>query len=153
MFDEDLWEPVEDHLALGFEFSSEKPTGIVGWEGGLMYSFDEDDVGGFDLEASTLEVYGGVHKAFFDPAAVMRPYLGAGVAWIIGDVEVNGAGSDEDDSIGFYAHGGLEARLGESFYVGADLRFLLGTDIDLAGVSGDADYTQVALVLGWSPGG
>ncbi len=153
MFDEDLWEPVEDQFALGLEFSAEKPTDLVGWEGGLSYSFDEEEVAGFDVDASTFEVYGGVHKAFFDPARVLRPYLGAGLAWIFADAEISGVGSEDDDSIGFYAHGGLEARLGQSFYVGADVRFLLGTDIDLGGVSGDGDYTQLALSLGWSPGG
>ena len=76
MFDEDFWEPVEDHLALGLEFSAEKPTDLVGWEGGLMYSFEEEEVAGFDVDASTFEVYGGVHKAFFDPDRRVAPLPG-----------------------------------------------------------------------------
>jgi hypothetical protein len=150
MFDEDFWSPLEDQLTLGLEFASENPAHFVGWEAGAMYSFDEDEVAGFDVDASTWELYGGVRKTLLDSDSTLRPYLGAGLAWITGDVEVSGVGSDDDDSFGVYLHGGIDARVSNSFFVGADLRGLLGTEVDIAGVSGDADYLQIALALGWS---
>jgi hypothetical protein len=127
MFDEDFWSPLEDQLTFGLEFTSENPSRFIGWEAGAMYSFDDDDVAGFDVEASSWELYGGIRKTFLDPDSVLRPYLGAGLAWITGDVEVSGLGSDDDDSFGAYLHGGLDARVTESLIVGADLRSLVAT--------------------------
>ena len=149
MFDEDFWAPLEDQLTFGLEFSQERSSQMIGWEAGLMYSYDEDEFGGFDIEASSLEFYGGLHKTFLDPASPLRPYFGGGLAWITGEFEASGLGSDDDSSIGLYAHGGLRGRITESFFLGADLRLLLGTDVEIAGVEGDGDYVQFALSASW----
>ena len=45
-------------------------------------------------------------------------------------------------------HGGLAWALADALEVGLDLRFLFGSDIELFGVSGDADYTQLAVFVG-----
>jgi hypothetical protein len=148
--DEDDYEPLEDQPTFGIDFSYEAPGSAIGFEVGLMGSYDDDEVLGADIEVSTGELYAGVRKTFGEPGAGFHPYVGGGVSLINVDIEVSGAGSDDDTSLAGYAHGGVLAQIGASFFVGADVRALFGSDIEIAGVSGDADYGQVALVLGWA---
>jgi len=144
--DEDDWAPLEDQPMFGVEFSSERPGSILGWEVGLMGSYTSDDVFGVSLDATTGEIYGGVRKTFLQ--STVRPYVGAGLSAINARLEGGGV-SDDDTSLGIYGHGGAIVMLGQSFHLGLDLRGLFGTDVELFGVSGDADYVQLALVLGW----
>lgn len=148
--DEDDYDPVEDQPAFGFDYSFEPPGSPVGFEVGLMGSYQEDDILGADLEVGIGEVYGGVRKTFGEPGSVLRPYVGGGASVINVDVEISGAGSDDDSSLAGYVHGGFLGQLGESFFLGLDLRTLFGSDIEIGGVDGDADYVQLGLVLGWA---
>jgi hypothetical protein len=144
--DEDDWSPVEDQGALQLEYASESPDAAVGWEVGLGGSSDDDTFGGFDVTGSTAELYGGVRKTF--GSGTVRPYVGGGLSFINAEVEV-GSASEDDSSVAMYLHGGVQFLLGDSFALGLDLRALLGSDITIAGVDGDADYGQAALTLGW----
>lgn len=146
--DEDDYEPVEDQTTFGLEFVHEGYDSVVGVEVGLMGSSDEATVLGFDVEGRTNELYVGVHKSF--GTAVVKPYVGAGVAYIHSKVEVSGAGSDDDSSPAFYAHAGLTIDVTEGFFLGLDARTLFGSNMTIAGVDTDANYTQFALVLGWA---
>ena len=155
--DEGDWEPVEDQATLGLEYSRENPASLVGWELGLLASQDDADerFGGidFDFEGSTTELYGGVRKTFGDEEARVHPYVGGGLSLVNAKVEVKALGESEDeddDSIAGYLHGGIAFDLTESFYAGVDLRILVGSDIEIAGVDADADYEQLALVIGFS---
>lgn len=147
--DEDFWQPLEDQGVLGLEVSLEKPGSAVGWELGIMGSGDSDDIGPVDVDASTLEFYGGVRKTFGEPGPGIHPYLGAGLSFIGARVE-GGSVSEDDSSLAVYAHGGVLGQISESFFIGADLRALFGSDIDFGSVSGDVDYTQIGIVLGWA---
>lgn len=149
-FDEDDFEPVEDQPVLGLDFSFEPPGSFIGFEVGLMGSAEDDEVLGTDLESRVGEIYAGVRKTFGDRARGLHPYIGGGVSAINVDVEIDGVGSDDDTSIAGYVHGGILAKVGGSFFVGADARGLFGTDIELEGVEVDADYLQLAFVLGWA---
>jgi opacity protein-like surface antigen len=146
-FDEDDYAPVEDQFTFGLEFAQEYRDSPVGWEIGLMGSADESSVGGFDVEGSTGEIYGGVRKSFGSER--IRPYVGAGVSFINSDFEVVGVGSDDDSSVGAYAHGGVAFEITPSFLLGLDLRGLFGTDIEIAGFQTDADYLQFAIFAGF----
>lgn len=146
--DEGEWEPVDEQLALGIEYSHERPGSVIGWEAGFFHSSDDDDVLGFDVEVSTIEFYGGVRKTFGD--GVVRPYVGGGLALITLEADISGVGDADDTSPAGYAHAGLAFRVSDSFHVGVDLRALFASDLDLAGIDTDADYEQLALMLGFA---
>lgn len=145
--DEDDWAPLEDQTTFGIEFWRESPDNPVGFEVGIMGSSDEGDVGGFDFEVSTGELYAGVRKSFGDQA--VHPYLGGGLSFINAEVELSGGGSDDDSSAAIYAHGGVLFDVSESMYLGLDVRTLIGSDLSIAGVSTDADYVQFAAMIGF----
>jgi opacity protein-like surface antigen len=142
--DDDDWHPVDDQLTVGVEYAQERMSNPIGWEVGLMASKDEGHVAGSDVEGHTAEVYGGIHKTF--GSDTLRPYVGAGLAVIRASVE--GPGPDDDDaSAAAYAHGGISFALSDEMRLGLDLRFLLGSDIELNGFDTDADYVQLAVGL------
>ena len=146
--DEEDYEPVEDQFTLGLEFAHEREGSALGFEIGLLGSRDDGDALGFDIEGRTGEIYAGIRKSF--PSDRVRPYVGGGVSYIDSEFEVTGVGSDDDASIAGYVHGGVLFDLSESFFLGIDVRLLLGSDLEIVGVDTDADYQQYALVLGFS---
>ncbi|MFN0009116.1 MAG: outer membrane beta-barrel protein [Planctomycetota bacterium] len=144
--DEDEWSPLDEQPMFGLEYSRETQGDTVGFEVGIMGSADEDTVAGSDVEVSTGEFYGGIRKTFGEE--VFRPYVGAGLSLVNLEVDTSGLGDDDDASAAFYAHGGLAILASEALLIGLDLRFLIGSDIEIAGVDTDADYVQLALFLG-----
>jgi hypothetical protein len=136
------WSPVDDQPTLGIEFSQESTGSAIGWEVGLAGSSDESG----PLKGSTGEIYGGVRKSF--GSDTVRPYLGGGLSFINAKAEV-GSASDDDSSLAGYVHGGLQFLVSRTFEIGLDLRVLFGSDLEIAGVSTDADYGQAALTFGW----
>lgn len=150
--DEDDWEPLDEQAAVGFQYAQQSNGAPVGFEVGLLLSFDDDTISGVDVEAAVGELYAGVHRSFGSSASSVRPYVGAGLALISAEIEGSSGGTsvdDDDSSPGIYAHGGVAFQAGSNFRFGIDLRLLTGTDIDLFGVSGDADYVQLGLFLGF----
>ena len=158
-FDEDDWEPVEQQTGFGLEVDSRTPDAPVGWEVGVSYSSDDDDdfdpfLGDFSAEAEFIELYGGVRKTWDTSDGRVHPYVAGGLTYIDADVDVEvvgmGEASEDDSSIGAYVHGGVTFDVTRSLLIGADLRAILGTDLDFAGVDGDADYIQAAVLVGFS---
>ncbi|MSR62603.1 MAG: hypothetical protein EXS08_09190 [Planctomycetes bacterium] len=98
------------------------------------------------MSGATAEFYGGVRKSF--GSGSVRPLFGAGLSAIAAAVDVSGVGDDDDSSLAGYVHGGVGIDLGESLTAGIDVRLLFGSDLEIAGVSTDADYGQVALFFG-----
>jgi hypothetical protein len=147
--DEDFWAPVEDQAVFAVDYARETPGSVVGFEVGLAGSYDNENVAGFDIDGTTAELYGGVRKTFVT-GSVVRPVLGAGLSLIDAEVQVAGFGSGDDTSLAGYAHGGVDFDITEAFFLGLDLRWLFGSDIEIAGISGDADYVQLALVIGFA---
>ena len=133
---------------VGFEYVREPAGSPVGFEVGIMGSKDDDDIAGTDVTGSTRELYAGVHKTF--GSDVVRPYVGAGLSYINAKIDVDGFGDDDDSSFAAYLHGGVDFDVTESFYLGLDARFLFGSDLTVAGFDTDADYGQLALVLGFA---
>jgi hypothetical protein len=154
--DEDDWAPVDEQTAFGVQAAYEGDGAAVGFEVGLSRSSEDETMfvpgfGDFDFESEIVEASFGLHKSFA-PSPTVRPYVGAGLAWAMVDAKgsVAGASADDDDgSPGFYAHGGVAYESGGGLRLGADLRTLIGTDVELFGASGDVDYVQLALFLGW----
>lgn len=87
--------------------------------------------------------------------AVVRPYLGAGVLKMYaatGSTWGIFSSDESDNSFGFYGNLGLFFKVGERFNIGLDGRIVRGTKITLAGLEGDADYTQASMLVGFSWG-
>jgi opacity protein-like surface antigen len=146
-FDEEDFDPVEDQGMLGIEFSHEGSGSGPGFEIGLMGSRDDGEFSGFDVEGRTGEIYGGLRKSF--QLERVRPYIGGGLSYIDAEFDVGAVGED-DGSLAGYVHGGVAFDLGESFFLGIDVRWLMFSEIEIGGIEGDADYSQYALVLGFS---
>ncbi len=155
--DEDDWAPIDEPGVLGLEYANERAGSAVGFEIGFSLAAAEEDefvsgIGNVEFTNSFFEIYGGMRKTFFVDAGV-RPYIGAGLAVISAALEAESGGASVDDdetTFGGYAHGGVEFRITDNFRLGLDLRAVFGTDLELFDVSGDADYTQLALVAGFS---
>jgi opacity protein-like surface antigen len=148
---DDDWEPIEEQLAFGLDYAKQNAGAMVGFEGGVSYSADDDDISGtnLDIEAELWELYLGAHKSFFD-VGPMRPYVGAGLSYLMADVEVSGGGAsadEDDDSFGFYVRGGVGVDLSENLEIGADVRATFMDELDF-GVDVDSDYLQGSVFLG-----
>lgn len=144
---DDAYEPVDEQGAIGVELVHGVPHATFAWEVGIAASRSEETAAGVEVEGKTLEAYSGLHRAF--GLGRVRPYLGAGLALVRTEIEAAGAGSDDGGSAALYAHGGVDVRLSQSFFVGVDLRWLFGSSIQYAAFRTDGDYAQVALRLGW----
>lgn len=145
--DEDDYDPVESQFTFGIEFVHERPENVVGFEIGLMGSEDDGHLGPFDVEGRTGEIYAGIHKSF--GTDVVRPYVGVGLAYINSEVEVENV-DDDDGSAAGYAHAGINFDVSPAFAIGFDFRILFASDMEIAGVDTDADYGQLALILGFA---
>jgi len=144
------WKPVEDQTSFALEFGGSRAGWPVGYEVGVSFSEADDRVQGIDVKGQVFEVYAGARREF-DTGFPITPYLAGGVTLLNADAEVSAGGasaSDDDTSPGFYVHGGLLWEISTSFYVGLDIRAVLGTNLDIAGVDTDADYEQIAGVIG-----
>ena len=108
---------------------------------------------------------GNIDVAFFELSAgflwvpvkkgVARPYLGGGVvlmgAGLGSDWNFWDSG-DHDHSFGFYENVGVYFKVGDTFNIGMDGRFVQGTKFTFANQDVDGDYEQVSLLLGFSWG-
>jgi opacity protein-like surface antigen len=146
--DEDDWEPIDDQAMLGFEYVREQSGAPIGFEIGLMFSGDEDDILGTDIEGATAEIYGGVRKTF--GSDVVRPYIGGGLSLVSARVDIEGLGDDDDTTFGGYLHGGVGFQVSDLIVLGLDLRFLFGSDFDIGGLDVGSEYMQAALFLGFA---
>ena len=144
--DKSDYEPVYEQAAYGIEVVHESLNSAFGFELGVMGSNEEDNAGGFRVKGETRELYLGARKTLGE--SVMRPYFGGGISFIRSDLEIVGTGEDDDASPALYLHGGLSIDASDAFFIAVDLRGLMGSDIELFGSPGDADYVQLAFVAG-----
>jgi hypothetical protein len=138
-------DPADEQVGWGLEFDAHDPSDIFGWEIGVARTSDDASSGGVDLDATIKEIYLGARKTWGKPGR-LHPFLSAGLSFVEAEADVSGVGSDDDSSFGLYGRGGAYWTFGEHFNLGADVKALLGTDIEF----GDADYFQVGIILGYS---
>ncbi len=153
MDDELNWEPLEDQFALGVELDFRPEDFPLGFEVGLQGSITADEILGVTVTASVVELYFGPRVTLDLGQSGFHPYFGAGVTLLAAELEAESGGfrvSDDDSTAGGYAHGGVYYRTQSNFNIGLDVRHVTNTDINLFGGDGDADYFQVALLLGGS---
>ncbi len=156
-YDDDDFGPIEEQTSYAAEFSAQQHAAFAGWELGASFAEEDDDVfvpgiGTVDVEAETMEVYGGARKNF-ETGSIVRPYLGAGLTLLRLDASVSLAGGtvdDDDISPGLYLHGGVLFDVTPGLHLGVDLRAVLLTELEIGQEELDADYQQAAVVLGFS---
>lgn len=145
--------PSDDQTTVGVEYSSQTPGYPVGFEVGILSSYEGDDDGsGDDFDVGVFEAFGGVRKTW--GAQNIRPYLAGGVSLIAVSVENDSLGVDDDDddgSLAGYVRGGVMFFISELVYVALDARAVFGSDIDIRSTTiEDADYEQISVMLGFS---
>jgi len=150
--DETIFGRVDSEAAFGIEYAHEVRDGLGFEVGGIGSLSTENGLSGNpDITGAAAEIYGGA-RYWLRGERRWTPYVGAGLAAIMAGVDDDAGGQvsdDQDFSLGFYAHGGIQYNVNEFLFLGADVRGLFGTDLDLTTVSGDADYLQFMLVLGF----
>ena len=155
--DSDEWAPVDQPPMFGVEVDFAPAEAPVRVAVGAQMSSDSD---------STATFPGGNHDVgFFEISAgflwhplrkgVVRPYIGAGVLTMLVGIDndtVWFGANETDQSFGFYGNLGVFFKVGDSFNIGVDGRIVTSTNFRLFGVETDADYEQVALLMGFSWG-
>lgn len=153
--DEELWSPVDDQWAFGGTVDfGEKGNPLhmaIGFHVGV--GFDDANNGLIDEQASSIsELSVGIAGAWQSKGR-LRGYVAGGFSFVGARLEVDTITNDvddDDDSLGGWIEAGMAWRLGHHFSLGFGARTLLGTDITLFGVEGDADYFQFGPLLAWS---
>jgi hypothetical protein len=157
--DKDFWGGLDNQGVFGVTVDFGKEAWPIHLEVGAAGSGATDKMRDPFLPAVQIDVTGGVGEVTFGvnktwkPASgSYRPYIGGGVASVSAKttIETTQGDVDEDDSsFGVYFHGGVFWRIGTRFNLGVDGRLMGGTKITLFDNKGDANYGQVALLLGW----
>jgi hypothetical protein len=146
---EDFWSPVDDQLMDGATADFGKENWPVHLAIGVYSSAAEK--GEWSVVAATFEASFGVLKVW-NVAGNTHPFVGGGLSFVFAAAEVEsgfGWSEDDDNSGAVYAQGGIFWRLGRRFNIGVDARLLTGSEIELFGEKGDADYFQFGLLLGF----
>lgn len=151
--DKDEWSPVEDQGQVGVLADFRIGQGPLYVTAGVQVSGKEEDESDGELTASVVDFSLGAK--LMPTFGNVSPYIGAGVASVGAAYEFeDDFGPDEDDddaSLGFYYGAGLLVRIGH-FSVGADVRRIDGTDLELGGVDTNADSTVLSALFGWGWG-
>jgi opacity protein-like surface antigen len=119
----------QDALAVLLDFG--RDTWPVHISLDVLSSSQDSNDNDFDVnfDGSTTEVDLGARWYLNkDDENSFRPYLGGGLAYIAGEVDTDAEEEFldvefDDNGIGYFVNGGLGWRLGESFNVGADVRW------------------------------
>ncbi len=148
--DEDDWEPAHEHaeFAIGIDFGKTNWPIAVAID--LIGSAGEGTLGSFDVEASTSEFDLGVRK-IWKPAQKVRPFLGGGIAFITGTMEVKNSFAsvkDDDTGTGFWINGGIYMTLNELINLGIEAR-VSSAEIELNGVEGNAGGGHFCFFVGF----
>ncbi len=153
--DRTFWGDVNRPASFGIEVDVRETDSAVGLELGFSLARDGDVFLNFGSDRSNstfIEVYGGVRiTGDFLPRKRLHPYVGVGATVILAEIErVAGPISTGDDNVtlGGYAHAGCYYNLSRVISVGVDGRMVFGTELDMFGGKTDADYEQLAFILG-----
>lgn len=155
--DEDGFSPTDDPGVFALEFNQVPQYGGLGFEFGLGFGFDDEDgvtlpnnsIG--DLELRQAEIYAGVRAELGN--GPVRPYIGGGGTFLSTTTTILQGFTErdeEDNVLGAYLHGGIQADLNEFLFLGLDYRHVFASDYDFNGTEVPADYDQLALVIGFS---
>lgn len=142
--DDAFYEPLEEPVALGVEYARRfQKGGTFGFEAGGFLASDAE------LGVDLLFLEGDLGLRASHDIDRFQVFAGGGIALILAQVE-SAVLSEDDYTIGPYVHAGAIYYVTTDFFLGVDARLVTGTEIDFPSfVETDADYVQVALLLGW----
>lgn len=151
--DDDDWDELDEPLVFGVEFDGTDVTSGNGFEVGVLYSNDDADIGPFEAEATTWELYAGYRYTFNPQEEGIHPFLSAGVEAMNGELDVSGGGSEDDTVVGAYGRAGLLWDVSDRLRLGLDYRHLFSDDLEFDNAGGDLeanpDYDQIVFSVGW----
>jgi hypothetical protein len=153
--DDDLWDPVEDQWGFGGTVDFGETGNPIHMALGLHMGVGAEDLDtpvADDVASVVTELSVGIAGAWQSKGR-LRGYVAGGFSFVGANYTVDtilGDVDDDDDSLGGWIEAGMAWRLGHHFSLGFGARTLLGTDIELFGVEGDADYFQFGPLLAWS---
>lgn len=156
LLDEDEWSPADQPFSSNLNFMARTPASWLHWDVTVGYGSDEGttlvDDALVDAEVKIWEIDLGLATIW--NLGVLRPYVGIGAAIVNVNAEVNLDGADyseDDTTVGGYGRAGLMLKVTDGGgIVGVDVRYLVGTDVSIAGVDTDVDGLQVLASFGWS---
>ena len=156
-FGSGVFNAADDHVAmtLKYDFGGKIIRPVVGLGYSSSQVKNDFDFAIFqprDDEADSFELSAGFLVSRFDKA--VRPYFGAGVAWISVDLDLVEPGAVvgyHDSDQGFYLNTGFVRTVGKGAPVnmGLDILYVTGTEIEIQGRTGDADYVQIGFLVGF----
>lgn len=156
MSDDDIWGTLDGQPTFGAKVAVAGEGWPVFIAIGAYYSYDKMSdtffgLGTVDFSGSVSEVSLGALKEWKLKHG-FRPFIEGGMAAVAAHEAASGPGfhlSETDTGTGFYGAGGVYWRIGSRLNVGVDVRALRGANIQIGDVSGDADYVQYGLLVGW----
>ncbi|NOZ67966.1 MAG: porin family protein [Deferribacteres bacterium] len=140
--DEDDWNPLDEQTEIGIGVDFKQDDWPVSGTIGYLFSSDDDNVMGVDIEGNTSELYFGVRKIWELPSLV-RPFVGGGLALVNAKLEAAASGvkvTDDDSGIGIWIGGGAYLVLSGNFNIGVEFRYsraevtLFNTDVEAGGL-------------------
>ncbi len=144
------WDPVDDQGEIGISFDFRHRDWPVSIALGLLASAEEDDYDVFDIEGSTSEVRLGIRK-IWEPDLTMRPFFGAGLAYVDAEYEVETSGqrvSADDSGLGFWFEGGIYWTLNTKLNLGFNIGYS-DAEVTFLGSDAEAGGSHLALILGY----
>jgi hypothetical protein len=148
---EDSWAPLDARVRGALTWSGRKPEWPCGIEFGVQYAHAESQD---DSVASSADFVDFRVGAAFEwrPSEWLRIVCGAGPR--LGLVSATRPGAflevtEDDSSVGVYAHAGAFARVVGGLSLGLDAQWADGSDYDVLGESRDAATAELLLALRW----
>jgi len=148
--DEIDWEPLDEQVEAGIDIDFRRREWPISLAAAFVYSMDDDDVDGIDLDGSTAELRLGIRK-IWEPDQTIRPFIGGGMVLLKADLDSEYQGakiSDDDTAVGIWINGGIYWTLNRFLNLGFNLGFSTG-EVTLFGYDADAGGFQSALLLGY----
>lgn len=147
------WDPLDEQFELGAALRAPiAASEFVSFDSAIRYSFDSTERAGTQVDTQTIEIDLGLVLSLAPPGALVQPYLGAGLAVLFTDFEIDPANGnyarDREADLGRYVRGGLSVEFSPAQLIGVELRYLDGGDANLAGRSASVDSFGVALTFG-----
>jgi opacity protein-like surface antigen len=144
----DDWTPSSSTVGPGLEVDL-MLTEEWGLESTYLYTTDEGNQGGIDIDTNVATLTLGARREF-DLVGPITPYVSAGGLYGQAELDASGVGTADDDTFGGYAAGGVDFGLPLGFFLGLGVRYTFLTDVQLGSAEGDVDGFGAMLRLGWS---
>lgn len=143
----------DEQFGFGMSFQTRPPAWPANLDLSLFFTGDQDggdDCCDADVEGENIELSLGLLKHFGRPGDPLRPYVGAGAAYVFAEYDERGSPSGDDADVGAYARAGIAMAAFPRSFWGIDVRVLGGADLDLGLEGTDGDYVQVSIF--WTVG-